>query len=162
MGRSSELTPGLRVRCSVRVPLVPASATGRTAVFQAVEPFTPTPAGLAAYAGTYHSKELDVTWEARAPYWVGEVEVTNASGEATSFEHLFQSGRYQGTLLTADAKPFYGGTYFPKGKWVQLLENIGTAYAGEHRSELEQSSCRCSSQPQGCCGTRPNPPQTCR
>jgi hypothetical protein len=42
--------------------------------------------------------ELDVTWEARAPYWVGEVEVTNASGEATSFEHLFQSGRYKGTL----------------------------------------------------------------
>jgi hypothetical protein len=29
---------------------------------------------------------------------VGEVEVTNASGEATSFEHLFQSGRYKGTL----------------------------------------------------------------
>ena len=35
----------------------------KPAVFQAVEPFTPTPDGLAAYAGTYHSKELDVTWE---------------------------------------------------------------------------------------------------
>lgn len=42
--------------------------------------------------------ELDVTWQARAPYWVGVVDVANASGEVTSFEHLFQSGRYQGTL----------------------------------------------------------------
>jgi hypothetical protein len=38
--------------------------------------------------------ELDVMWTARAPYWAGAIAV----GEATAFEHLFQSGRYQGTL----------------------------------------------------------------
>jgi uncharacterized protein YyaL (SSP411 family) len=43
-------------------------------------------------------------------------------------------------FLTADAKPFYGGTYFPQGNWVKLLTNIGEAYAGEHRAELEQSA----------------------
>jgi len=43
-------------------------------------------------------------------------------------------------FLTADAKPFYGGTYFPKGNWTQLLENIGQAYANEHRAALELSA----------------------
>lgn len=53
--------------------------------------------------------ELDVTWEARAPYWVGEVAVTNATGEETSFEHLFQSGRYTGTLtIDGSAQPVDG------------------------------------------------------
>ncbi|ALW85482.1 thioredoxin [Hymenobacter sedentarius] len=51
-----------------------------------------------------------------------------------------QGGWPLNVFLTADAKPFYGGTYFPKGNWVKLLENIGQAYAGEHRSELEQSA----------------------
>ena len=51
-----------------------------------------------------------------------------------------QGGWPLNVFLTAEAKPFYGGTYFPKGKWVQLLENIGQAYAGEHRTELEQSA----------------------
>ena len=43
-------------------------------------------------------------------------------------------------FLTSDAKPFYGGTYFSPGNWRQLLQNIGQAYAGEHRAELEQSA----------------------
>ncbi|OGX85033.1 thioredoxin [Hymenobacter lapidarius] len=43
-------------------------------------------------------------------------------------------------FLTAEAKPFYGGTYFAPGNWMKLLENIGQAYAGEHRTELEQSA----------------------
>ncbi|OGX82340.1 thioredoxin domain-containing protein [Hymenobacter glacialis] len=43
-------------------------------------------------------------------------------------------------FLTAEAKPFYGGTYFPPGNWMKLLENIGQAYAGEHRVALEQSA----------------------
>ena len=51
-----------------------------------------------------------------------------------------QGGWPLNVFLTSEAKPFYGGTYFPQGKWVQLLENIGQAYAGEHRSELEQSA----------------------
>ena len=51
-----------------------------------------------------------------------------------------QGGWPLNVFLTADAKPFYGGTYFPQGKWTQLLTNIGQAYAGEHRIELEQSA----------------------
>ena len=51
-----------------------------------------------------------------------------------------QGGWPLNVFLTAEAKPFYGGTYFPKDKWVQLLGNIGQAYEGEHRNELEQSA----------------------
>ncbi|WP_227999048.1 DUF7064 domain-containing protein [Nocardia australiensis] len=42
--------------------------------------------------------EFDVTWRARTPAWFGEVAVTNASSERTSFDHLFQSGRYEGVV----------------------------------------------------------------
>jgi hypothetical protein len=42
--------------------------------------------------------ELDVTWRARTPAWFGDVGVTNAEGAASSFDHLFQSGYYDGTL----------------------------------------------------------------
>src|SRR6476661_607613 len=51
-----------------------------------------------------------------------------------------QGGWPLNVFLTAEAKPFYGGTYFPPGNWRQLLENIGTAYTGEHRTELEQTA----------------------
>jgi uncharacterized protein YyaL (SSP411 family) len=51
-----------------------------------------------------------------------------------------QGGWPLNVFLTSEAKPFYGGTYFPKSKWVQLLANIGEGYAGEHRGELEQSA----------------------
>ncbi|WP_310397078.1 thioredoxin domain-containing protein [Hymenobacter sp.] len=51
-----------------------------------------------------------------------------------------QGGWPLNVFLTSEAKPFYGGTYFPKDNWVKLLENIGQAYAGEHRGELEQSA----------------------
>lgn len=42
---------------------------------------------------------FDLTWTARSPAWTGGVAVTNADGSATSFDHLFQSGRYAGTLV---------------------------------------------------------------
>ncbi len=42
--------------------------------------------------------QLDVTWTARTPAWLGEVEVTNAGGAPTAFDHLFQSGHYHGVL----------------------------------------------------------------
>ncbi|MFD2721649.1 thioredoxin domain-containing protein [Hymenobacter monticola] len=51
-----------------------------------------------------------------------------------------QGGWPLNVFLTSEAKPFYGGTYFPKGNWLKLLANIGEAYAGEHRAELEQSA----------------------
>ena len=42
--------------------------------------------------------QFDLTWRARTPAWYGDVTVTNRDGGTTSFEHLFQSGRYDGTL----------------------------------------------------------------
>ncbi|MCQ4079184.1 hypothetical protein NGB36_00775 [Streptomyces sp. RB6PN25] len=42
--------------------------------------------------------EFDLTWRARTPAWTGEVRVTNDDGTSSSFTHLFQSGRYSGTL----------------------------------------------------------------
>jgi len=41
---------------------------------------------------------FDLTWRARTPAWWGDVEVTNSTGESTSFSHLFQSGLVEGTL----------------------------------------------------------------
>ena len=38
-------------------------------------------------------------------------------------------------FLTPDQKPFYGGTYFPKDNWMQLLENVAQAYQN-NREEL--------------------------
>ncbi|QKG53507.1 thioredoxin domain-containing protein [Hymenobacter sp. BRD67] len=51
-----------------------------------------------------------------------------------------QGGWPLNVILTPEAKPFYGGTYFPPGSWVKLLENIAQAYAGEHRAELDNSA----------------------
>ncbi|WP_052067923.1 DUF7064 domain-containing protein [Rhodococcoides fascians] len=43
--------------------------------------------------------EFDVTWRARTPAWFGEIAVENkAAATRTSFDHLFQSGRYEGTV----------------------------------------------------------------
>lgn len=42
--------------------------------------------------------EYDVLWRARTPYWLGDVAVDNTDAAATDFEHLVQSGRYEGTL----------------------------------------------------------------
>lgn len=55
---------------------------------------------------------FDLTWRARTPAWFGTVAVANASDESTEFEHLFQSGRYDGTLtidgVTQDVDGWYG------------------------------------------------------
>ncbi len=62
----------------------------------------PNPAGL----------EFDLTWRARTPAWAGEVTVANAGGPPSSFAHLFQSGRYEGTLTldgrVRDVDGWYG------------------------------------------------------
>ena len=39
-----------------------------------------------------------------------------------------QGGWPLNVFLTPDQKPFYGGTYFPKENWMQLLENVAQAY----------------------------------
>ena len=48
----------------------------------------PNPAGL----------EFDLTWRARTSAWTGDVAVANTDGTASSFTHLFQSGRYEGAV----------------------------------------------------------------
>jgi hypothetical protein len=47
--------------------------------------------------------EYDVTWRARTPYWLDVVKVENAENVSTNFEHLVQSGRYEGSI-TIDGK----------------------------------------------------------
>jgi uncharacterized protein YyaL (SSP411 family) len=42
-------------------------------------------------------------------------------------------------FLMPDQKPFYGGTYFPKNKWIELLESIHLAFQN-HRAELQASA----------------------
>ncbi len=44
-------------------------------------------------------------------------------------------------FLTPDAKPFYGGTYFPRDSFIQLLEAVDEAYR-DKPAELEQNSRR--------------------
>ncbi|GAB2768398.1 hypothetical protein HNQ93_000158 [Hymenobacter luteus] len=51
-----------------------------------------------------------------------------------------QGGWPLNVFLTPEAKPFYGGTYFPPQNWLQLLASIGRGYAGEYRSELQASA----------------------
>ena len=42
-------------------------------------------------------------------------------------------------FLTSDAKPFWGGTYFPKNQWIDIVEQIGKAYQNK-RQEVEESA----------------------
>ncbi|RPD50318.1 thioredoxin domain-containing protein [Hymenobacter sediminis] len=51
-----------------------------------------------------------------------------------------QGGWPLNVFLTPEAKPFYGGTYFPPQNWLQLLTSIGRGYAGEYRHELQASA----------------------
>ncbi|MCW2759313.1 MAG: hypothetical protein JWO46_3059 [Nocardioidaceae bacterium] len=41
---------------------------------------------------------FDLTWRARTPAWTGSVTVENDGQVGTAFDHLFQSGRYDGSL----------------------------------------------------------------
>lgn len=42
-------------------------------------------------------------------------------------------------FLTADAKPFYGGTYFPSANWQQILNQVANAYEN-HFEEIYKSA----------------------
>ncbi len=44
-------------------------------------------------------------------------------------------------FLTPDQKPFYGGTYFPKETWMDLLRNVNNAFENK-REQLDQSADR--------------------
>jgi uncharacterized protein YyaL (SSP411 family) len=50
-----------------------------------------------------------------------------------------QGGWPLNVFLNAEAKPFYGGTYFPPEQWVQVLENVANAYQLK-RTELDASA----------------------
>ncbi|AJE87324.1 hypothetical protein SLNWT_6948 [Streptomyces albus] len=55
--------------------------------------------------------EFDLLWHARTPAWIGEVKVANDQGDPTSFAHLFQSGRYEGTLTIDGHRQTVDGWY---------------------------------------------------
>ncbi|AFM06293.1 thioredoxin domain protein [Bernardetia litoralis DSM 6794] len=42
-------------------------------------------------------------------------------------------------FLTSDAKPFWGGTYFPAKEWIDIVEQIGKTYKNK-RNEVEESA----------------------
>lgn len=55
--------------------------------------------------------EYDVTWHARTPYWASDVAVTNTGEIPTKFEHLVQSGRYEGRLVLDGVEHEVDGWY---------------------------------------------------
>ena len=50
-----------------------------------------------------------------------------------------QGGWPLNVFLMPDAKPFYGGTYFPPSHWIHLLNQIGVAFK-DQREALENSA----------------------
>lgn len=42
-------------------------------------------------------------------------------------------------FLMPDARPFYGGTYFPPQRWAKVLEDVAAAFV-EHRPALQESA----------------------
>ncbi len=50
-----------------------------------------------------------------------------------------QGGWPLNVFLTPDQKPFFGGTYFPRAHWMQVLQNVAATF-GENRKELEDSA----------------------
>ena len=50
-----------------------------------------------------------------------------------------QGGWPLNVFLMPDGKPFYGGTYFPKENWIQLLTSVNNGFIN-HREELQKSA----------------------
>jgi uncharacterized protein YyaL (SSP411 family) len=68
--------------------------------------------------------------------------------ERPDIDHVYMDAIHQmglaggwplNVFLMPDQKPFYGGTYFPKNKWIQILDSIQSAFKN-HRFELQQSA----------------------
>ncbi|WP_230312706.1 DUF7064 domain-containing protein [Nakamurella alba] len=53
----------------------------------------------------------DITWRARTEAWHGGVEVRNADGVPSTFDHLFQSGTYTGTITIDGVRTDVAGWY---------------------------------------------------
>jgi len=104
------------VRYSTELSATDGSSAGPFS-FQVVEPMKtwhvavgPNPTGL----------EFDLTWRARAPAWFGEVGVKEGDQVTAAFDHLFQSGYYDGTLSI-------------DGETQQIEAPVGKRLLGEHR-----------------------------
>jgi hypothetical protein len=53
--------------------------------------------------------EFDLVWRARAPAWFGEVGVKGGAAVTAAFDHLFQSGYYDGSLsIDGEARQIEG------------------------------------------------------
>src|SRR6188768_3220613 len=50
-----------------------------------------------------------------------------------------QGGWPLNVFLNPEAKPFYGGTYYPPEQWTQVLENVATAYR-QQRADLDATA----------------------
>lgn len=68
--------------------------------------------------------------------------------ERPDIDHIYMDALHQmgvsggwplNIFLMPDQKPFYGGTYFPKLNWLQLLNSIQSAFQN-HKEELQQSA----------------------
>ncbi len=58
----------------------------------------------------------------------------------TAVQLLSGSGGWpMNSFLTPDGKTFFGGTYYPPDKFIQLLNNVTTAWQEEHDALLEQA-----------------------
>lgn len=55
--------------------------------------------------------ECDLTWNARTPAWFGDVGVKEGDIVTASFEHLFQSGYYEGHLIVDGVRHSVDGWY---------------------------------------------------
>jgi uncharacterized protein len=56
----------------------------------------------------------------------------------TAVQLMTQSGGWPLNCFTlADGKPIYGGTYFPKRKWVEVLNKLHNAYVDNKQSMLD-------------------------
>ncbi len=51
-----------------------------------------------------------------------------------------QGGWPLNVFLTPDQKPFYGGTYFPKQNWSQILNNVALAYEKQREQVIEAAN----------------------
>ncbi|MGB3588796.1 MAG: thioredoxin domain-containing protein [Tunicatimonas sp.] len=51
-----------------------------------------------------------------------------------------QGGWPLNVFLTPDQKPFYGGTYFPKENWLQILNNVALAYEKQRDQVVEAAN----------------------
>jgi uncharacterized protein len=50
-----------------------------------------------------------------------------------------QGGWPLNVFLMPDGKPFYGGTYFPRENWIQLLKSVNNGFVN-HQEELQKSA----------------------